>query len=64
MLSYIAGKFFQESPVLAFPLLALAIFSVVFLAWVLRAALTNKAQYEALARLPLDHEPSHGEKQS
>lgn len=54
MLSYIAGKFFHESPLLAFPLFALAVFCVVFLAWVVRTVITNKEQYEALARLPLD----------
>ena len=54
MLSYMAVQFFRESPLLAYPLFALAAFFLVFFAWVLRTALANAARYEALARLPLD----------
>jgi hypothetical protein len=54
MLGYMAVQFFRESPLLAYPLFALACFVSVYFAWVLRTALTNAAHYEAMARLPLD----------
>ena len=45
--------FFRQSPVLAFPLAALAVFMLVFLAITLKTVLTHKGDYEAIARLPL-----------
>jgi hypothetical protein len=54
MLSYMAVQFFRESPLLAYPLFALASFFSVYFAWVLRTALASSARYEAIARLPLD----------
>lgn len=56
MLGYMAVQFFRESPLLAYPLFALACFVSVYCAWVLRTALASGAQYEAIARLPLDAE--------
>ena len=56
MLSFIAMDYFRQSPVLAFPLIAMAIFMLVFFAITLRAVLTNKAQYERVARLPLERD--------
>ena len=56
MLSFMAMDYFRQSPVLAFPLLALAIFMLVFFAVTLRAVLTAKVRYERIARLPLEGE--------
>ena len=55
MLSYMAVQFFRESPLLAYPLFALASFFSVYFAWLLRTALSSASRYEQLARLPLDH---------
>jgi hypothetical protein len=54
MLGYMALQFFRESPLLAYPLFALACFGSVYLAWLLRTALAGAARYEQIARLPLD----------
>jgi hypothetical protein len=54
MLSYMAVQFFRESPLLAYPLFALACFVSVYLAWILKTALVSASHYDALARLPLD----------
>ena len=54
MLSYMAVQFFRESPLLAYPLFALASFFGVYLAWLLKTALSGAARYEHLARLPLE----------
>jgi len=54
MLSYMAVQFFRESPLLAYPLFALASFIAVYFAWVLRTMLTDPARYDAVARLPLE----------
>ena len=65
MLSYIAVQFFRESPLLAFPLFALACFFLVFFAWVLKTALSRADRYEAVARLPLELEqPPQSENRS
>jgi hypothetical protein len=56
MLSYIAVQFFRDSPLLAYPLFALACFFLVFLAWTLRTALASAERFEAVARLPLELE--------
>ena len=53
MLSLMAMEFFRQSPVLAFPLAALGLFMLVFLGVTIKTALTQKGDYEALARLPL-----------
>lgn len=54
---YMAMEFFRQSPVLALPVVALAIFMLVFLAVTLRAMLTRKSQWDALAQLPLQDAP-------
>lgn len=61
MLSFMAMDYFRQSPLLAFPLLALAIFMLVFFAVTVRAVLTHKERLEALARLPL-HDPPRSSK--
>jgi hypothetical protein len=60
MLSYMAVQFFRESPLLAYPLFALASFIAVFCAWVLRTMLADAARYEAVARLPLEDRATRG----
>lgn len=50
----IAMSFFANSPLLALPLIALAIFVLVFLSVTLRALFTKASSYEAIARLPLE----------
>jgi hypothetical protein len=54
MLSYMAVQFFRESPLLAYPIFALACFVSVYFAWVLRTALVSAEHYDTLARLPLE----------
>lgn len=53
MLSFIALDYFQKSPLLILPLIALGIFVTVFVAVTVRAMLTDKSRLEALAALPL-----------
>jgi hypothetical protein len=50
----IAREFFRNSPVLDFPLIALAIFMLVFIAITVRALILQSAQVDAAARLPLE----------
>lgn len=64
MLGYIAGKFFHESPLLAYPLFALACFFLVYFAWLVRTVMAGTARYEAVARLPLDSKEPRTEQQS
>ncbi len=56
MLSFMAMDFFQRSPMLMLPLVALALFMIVFFAVTVRTVLTNKSRYEAMANLPLEHD--------
>ena len=60
MLRFMAMDYFSRSPVLFSALFALAIFMLVFFMVTLRTVLTNKARYEALARLPLEDEERAG----
>jgi hypothetical protein len=53
MLGFMAMDYFRHSPLLFYPLLALAIFMVVFVLVSLRTLLTHKQRYDALAALPL-----------
>ena len=63
MLGFMAMDYFRNSPLMAFPLLALAIFMGVFFLMTLRAVLTQKSRWEAVSRLPLEQTetPSEGE---
>jgi hypothetical protein len=54
MLSYMAMSFFRTSPLLAYPLAALAIFMGVFFVIALRTYARQAASYEHLQRLPLE----------
>lgn len=55
-MSAFARDFFVRSPALVFPVLALVIFFVVFVAMVVRAMRTPSSEAEALAKLPLEGE--------
>lgn len=54
MLGFMAMEYFRTNPVMMFPLIALAIFMAVFLVVTLRATLTQKSRWEAVANLPLE----------
>ena len=54
MLGFMALDFFRQSPMLILPMVALAIFMLVFFAVTLRTLLTEQRNYEAIARLPLE----------
>jgi hypothetical protein len=53
MLGFMAMDYFRQSPLLAYPLLALAIFMLVFFVVTVRTVLTQKSRYDAVAQLPL-----------
>jgi hypothetical protein len=53
MLTQFAAEFFARSAVLAYPILALGLFLVVFLGVSLRALLTQGAELNHMANLPL-----------
>jgi cbb3-type cytochrome oxidase subunit 3 len=53
MLSQLAADYFARSPVLAFPIVALALFMVVFVAVSVRALCRQRAELDQLAALPL-----------
>jgi hypothetical protein len=53
MLGFMAMDYFRQSPLLFYPLVALAIFMGVFLGVALRTVLSVKHGYDALAALPL-----------
>jgi hypothetical protein len=53
MLSQLAREFFARSPVLAWPVFALALFSCVFIAVTLKALLARREDVQRLAALPL-----------
>jgi hypothetical protein len=54
MLSFMAMDFFQKSPLLVFPLIALALFTSVFLTVVVRTLRTRPSAYARLENLPLE----------
>lgn len=58
MLSAMATDFFEHSPVLIFPMLALTIFVSVFLFIVLRTYGKKSTHLSYVATLPLDDESS------
>jgi hypothetical protein len=59
MLGFMAMEHFRQSPVLVLPLLALALFMLVFLALAIRTLLTRKQTFEHVANLPLDSHKEH-----
>lgn len=54
MISVVAQDFFQRSPVLVFPLIALVIFMGIFTAVSLRTLIKGKRHFERYARMPLE----------
>jgi hypothetical protein len=53
MLSFMAMDFFRTSPLLGYPIAALALFMGVFFVVSLRTAWTRAERYAHVARLPL-----------
>lgn len=53
-MGFMAMDYFRQSPLLALPVLALVLFMLVFLAVTLRALLTQKSRWDAMAMLPLE----------
>lgn len=56
MLGRYAAEFFEKSPALLFPLIALGIFFVVFVALAIRAVRMDRSQAAELADLPFTEE--------
>lgn len=56
MLGMIAREFFQNSPVLIFPIVGLTLFVAVFVAVVVRVLRTRSASYDEVASLPLSED--------
>jgi hypothetical protein len=52
-MGFMAMDYFRQSPLLMMPVIALVIFMLVFLSVSLRALLTRKSSWDALAQLPL-----------
>ena len=60
-MSWIAGDFFAASPVLAYPIAALAIQMTVFCSVALRMLFSDKETIDRMAHMPLqDQENQHG----
>jgi cbb3-type cytochrome oxidase subunit 3 len=53
MLSQMAKSFFADSPLLAYPLIAMALFMTVFVVITWRTMRRDPHDYDALAQLPL-----------
>lgn len=52
MLSQIAKNFFADSPVIAYPLVAMVLFMTVFLVITWRTMRRDRSELDALAQLP------------
>jgi cbb3-type cytochrome oxidase subunit 3 len=63
MLSQLSADYFARSPVLAFPLVALGLFLLVFIGVSLRALLRERTELDRMAQLPLQdtHNDTHQE---
>lgn len=57
-MGFMAMDYFRQSPLLALPVIALVLFMLVFLAVTLRAMLTQKSRWDAMAQLPLEDRPA------
>ena len=53
MLSQLAADYFARSPVLAYPIAALALFMIVFIAVSVRALSRQRSELDEMAALPL-----------
>jgi hypothetical protein len=58
MMRQLSADFFARSPLLIFPLIALAVFVVVFIAVSVRALRTRREELDRLAALPLSDSDS------
>jgi len=56
MLTSIASDFFAKSPLLALPVIAMAIFMTVFTLGAVRTFRTDKKKLDEVANLPFAHE--------
>jgi hypothetical protein len=54
MLGWFASDYFQQSPVLVYPIIALGVFMTVFVGAVVRTLRARKSDIERMARLPLE----------
>lgn len=57
-MSRFASEFFSQSPALLYPVLALLLFFIVFIAVVIAVFRMKPAEAERLARIPLEDEVS------
>ena len=55
-MSRFASEFFENSPVLLYPLLALALFFIVFLGVIVRVMRMKTSEVDEYARIPLEEE--------
>ncbi len=55
-MSRLAAEFFERSPVLLYPLLALALFFIVFLVVIVSVMRMKKSKADEYARIPLQKE--------
>ncbi|MEM6961097.1 MAG: hypothetical protein AAF355_10635 [Myxococcota bacterium] len=56
MLSWLASDYFAQSPLLAFPVIAMILFMAVFSAMAFRAMRTTREELDRMAQLPLRSE--------
>ncbi len=55
-MSRFASEFFEQSPVLLFPLLSLSLFFIVFLVVIVRVTRMKASEADRYARIPLEEE--------
>ncbi|MDH3653074.1 MAG: cbb3-type cytochrome c oxidase subunit 3 [Myxococcales bacterium] len=55
-MSRFASEFFEQSPVLLYPLLALGLFFIVFLVVIVRVMRMKSSEVNEYARIPLEEE--------
>jgi hypothetical protein len=58
MLSALARTFYAESPLLAYPIIALVLFLAAFVAVTWKVARSSRAELDAMAQLPFHDEPT------
>ena len=55
-MSRFATEFFEQSPVLLYPLISLVLFFIVFLVVIVRVMRMKKSEADEYARIPLEEE--------
>ena len=63
MLSALAKSFYADSPLLAYPIIALLLFLVTFTAITWRVLRTPRSELDALAQLPFQDDPATTERE-